>query len=464
MPTIQLNNFGGIMPKIHPTLLPQTGATKAHNCVLKNGKLVPLRMPLLEEIDTISYDIVNFNEAKTIFKWDNDKGSQFVLFQNIIDCVLAMFVENNRYMFYIAGQTNIGKNHHDICVCYQSDDGNLKTMSLVKPPPPDLEIEREGEEIPEDEENIRYTFFFQTWVDELGYESEVSNPSKEIEYVDGDSISISEWDTTGGDLNSFKDAKKRRIYKVITGSETGQIQFIYEQEINDEGVFPQISINVKDEDAGEIITPINSVHDKVNGIVALPGFYAMWCKCTPKTVRFSENAPTNFPEEYAYEVEYDIVGLAAIGNVVYVLTTGSPFLISGTSPDAMIVTKIASPQPCISRRTICIVDNIVFYVSYDGICSLSDGKVTVITKDFFSKDEWKEVISDDMVMCGYDNKLLLWTNKSSKKVGYIFDFTNKTVTTFDEYTNALYVDVVSGKLFFIKENEEQETSGGENGL
>jgi hypothetical protein len=38
MPTIKIDNFAGIMPKVHPTLLPDACATMAHNCILKDGK------------------------------------------------------------------------------------------------------------------------------------------------------------------------------------------------------------------------------------------------------------------------------------------------------------------------------------------------------------------------------------------------------------------------------------------
>ena len=465
MPTIQINNFGGIVPRIHPTLLPANCATKAHNCVLKSGKLVPMKESSVEEVMTISMDdnIEDLNHAKTIYKWDTKNRHVFLLFKNDLDCVRGNFLEDEQHKIFIAGQTNVGEENKDICVVYEnSKELEYKVMSMYKPAPPELEVVRESQEKITDE-NIRYTFFFSSWIDELGYESEMSNPSNEVEYIDGDAIAISGWD------DPPLDAKKRRIYKVITGLETNNIQFVMDQDINEETYsFPAITIQQKDEDAGELAPSISNAHKKVNGICYVSGgFYAMWCSCSPKTVRFSEGSPNNFPEEYSYEVEYEIVGLASTGNNVFVITTGNPYVISGSTPDAMVATKLSSYQGCVDKRTICVMDGSVFYVSQDGICMLTEGSASaiVVTKDYFSKREWAEVINGDMIMCGYDDTLYLWKmpvgEEEEPSYSYTFSFIDKTsgITTFDEQTTALSVDPVSDKMFYVKKIEDKT---GEN--
>ena len=47
--TIRVDNFHGIQPRLHPTLLADGMAVTAHNCRLKNGKLVPLKEPSMEK-------------------------------------------------------------------------------------------------------------------------------------------------------------------------------------------------------------------------------------------------------------------------------------------------------------------------------------------------------------------------------------------------------------------------------
>lgn len=452
MPTIQLNNFGGIIPRIHPTLLPYNCATKAHNCVLKNGKLVPLKEPGIENVKTICMDKLNdLNEVKTIYRWNEGEENPFVLFNEYVDCVPSNFYEDETHKFYIAGKTNEGSEDRDICVVYKKNNViKKKSMLMIAPPAP--VVTRVGDAIPEEEENIKYTFFFQTWVDELGFESEISEPSSEIAYLDGDTIKVSAWETP------YLNVAKRRIYKVITDLDgNGNIQFVSEEDI----LFTssELTISLKDEDAGEIYTPVTSSHRKVEGMVYVPGnFYAMWCSCSPKTVRFSSGAPNNFPDEYAYEVEYEIVGLAVIGNSIVVLTKSNPFIISGTSPEGMIVTKIPSMQGCLSKKTICVMDGIVFYISKDGLCMISEGdaSVKIATSEFFSKREWKEMLSEDISLIGYDSMLFLWRENNSKP-SYIFSLTDgiSAITTYDEYAKSEYVDPITDKMYFIKEKQEQ---------
>jgi hypothetical protein len=45
MPSIVLNQFGGMIPKIDPRNLPQAAAQQAHNCNLAGGKLAPIDVP-----------------------------------------------------------------------------------------------------------------------------------------------------------------------------------------------------------------------------------------------------------------------------------------------------------------------------------------------------------------------------------------------------------------------------------
>lgn len=456
MPTIQINNFGGIVPRIHPTLLPDGCAVVAHNCFLKDGKLTPIKEPDVVDIETFSFNNLggSLSSIKTMHLWHLGDIQKFVLFNTVVDCVPGNFYEDEQYKFFVAGQTNVGEHGKDICVVYKKDE-QYKMMTMLKTPPPNLEVtvNRSDPLTEEEKENLRYTFYFQSWVDELGFESEVSGASDEIEYLDGESVTISAWSDVPDN------AVKRRIYKVITGLELGGTpQYITEQDI-DNGSFPALTFEIKDEDAGEVMPTITNPHNKVEGICPSPGGYAIWCTCSPKTVRFSDGAPNNFPNEYAYEVEYEIVGLASIGNSVVVLTKGNPFIITGTTPDAMIVTKLSAMQACISRKSICVADGAVYYVSKDGICMITEGSmsVNVVTSSYFTKRDWDKIVSEDIILCSYDNVIYMW-NPNVPDISYSFSFLDKLsgIVTFNERTNAVVVDPVSDKMYFIKQTGESE--------
>lgn len=448
MPTIQLNNFGGIIPRIHPTLLPYNCATKAHNCKLKNGKLVPIKKASMVKDDLLYFigdDSFEKTDVSTAFPWNVKNLTTFLLFKGIVDIAKPNFYSEDKPRLFVTGETDIDG---DQPIVLWKDGRDIEMMSLYKKDPPELYVENNSSH-DSNEDNLKYTYFFQTWVDELGYESGCSKPSNEVVYVDGDSITISAW------INPPEKAIKRRIYKVVSGLETdGNIQFVKEQWKGDTKFYSN-TFQIKDEDAGEIMPMITSIPEDLQGMCFVSGgFYVGYCRSDLRKVRFSEiGLPNSYPEEYSYEVDEDIVGLAATQSNVWVLTKGHPYVISGSSPESMIVTKIPAMQGCIAKRGICILDGSVFYISHDGICMLTEGNgtVEVVTNDYFTKEQWNEIVDENTIMIAYDSALFVWGKKDLDVGGFRIEFLDKTsaITTFDYKTQCVCVDAVSDKMYFI---------------
>jgi hypothetical protein len=299
--------------------------------------------------------------------------------------------------------------------------------------------------------NLRYTFFYQTWVNEYGYESQVSDASGEITYNDGDQMSITAVTPVP------EGAVARRIYKVVTGTETESIQFVWEQAVGT-NEFGASTFTVKDEDAGDILTPMTECPRDLAWIANVPGnFYAGFATSKPRQVCFSEiNVPTSWPNAYRYDVREDTVGLAVSGNTVFVLTVGQPYAISGTDPAAMTVSRIASNQGCVSKYSICTMNNAVFYASQDGVCMLSEGSQSeiVMTKSLFTKEQWTELNPSSCLMATHDTALhMFFTKTDGTRVAYVLDMIegDPVLTTQSDVANAIYADVESDGLYIIKE-------------
>lgn len=60
-------------------------------------------------------------------------------------------------------------------------------------------------------------------------------------------------------------------------------------------------------------------------------------------------------------VAHDIVGLAALGQSLLVLTTGYPYLITGTHPSSMGMERLDIEQSCVAKRSISNVGGGVIY-------------------------------------------------------------------------------------------------------
>lgn len=466
MPTIKIDSFSGIMPRVHPTLLPDGCAVTAHNCRLKSGKLSPLRQPIKVSGKRIRLEngLDKIANAQAVYLWRRNGGvEEFIAWPDVVKVAPSNIADDTLRRVFVTGATGIGTGGKEPCAYISTSTGSgFSRHTLVKTKLPNLTTDGESptltlaEGSAADTNNLRYTFFFQTWVDAYGYESPVSaiDPeTDEVIYNDGDTVSVAAVTAPTG-------AVKRRVYKVVTGTQTESIQFIIEQ--TKTGVdFSEMTFTVKDEDAGEVLPRIIAPPSDLSWMSYIPGgFYAGYSPAMPRTVLFSDvNRPTSWPDDYHYDVRDDIVGIAVSGNVVYAMTRGTPWVLSGTAPESMSVSACASPQACVSARSICVMEGAVFYASQDGICMMSPNsdyaaKVVVLTEKYFSKREWEELNPATCIMDGYDGALFCWfTLAGGGRRGYVIDLREgaAAVTTHDEQAKASFYDVEDDALYYVRE-------------
>lgn len=457
MPTIKTDSFSGIMPRVHPTLLPDGCAVKAHNCRLYSGKLSPLRQPIKVSGKRIRLEngLDKIANAESLYLWRRgDNIEEFLAWPGIVKVAQGNIADDALDRIFVTGETgNGGSGHNYPCSYISSSTGSSFTRhSLVKTAlaAPTVTVES-GE--PSDANNIRYTVFFQTWVDAYGYESGVSDPSEEVEYNDGNEITIAA-------VNAPAGAVIRRIYKVVTGSASETVQFVTEQAVTGSG-FLDKTVAIKDEDAGEVMPSMVSPPADLSWMSYVPGnFYAGFSTSRLRTVMFSDvNKPTSWPDAYMYDIRDNIVGLAVAGNTVYALTDGYPWALSGSAPESMTPTVLSSPQACVSSRSICVMDGAVFYASQDGICMLSGSTdypalVPVITEKYFSKREWDSLNPSSCIMDTYDGALHAWfTLDNGLRQGYVIDLGEgvSAITTHDEQAKAVLYDAKSDGLYYVRE-------------
>ena len=472
MPTIKTDVFGGILPKVHPTLLPEGCAVRAHNCRLHSGKLVPLRQPSRVSANLrLENGLARIADAKSIYLWHGAGRSEWLAWPGIVTVARGNIADDELRRVFVSGDTGIGGDGKNEPGAYiTSKDGlSFTRHSLVKASLPAPVVTR-TQGTPLDENNRRFTYFFQTWADKYGYESAPSprstnpapagdeNEDGDFIYNDGDEVSVAEIPTA----DTPAGAVKRKIYKAIAGSgpEADSIMLIAQQDILGLG-FQEFVFRVKDEDAVGSIPMFQSPPGDLDLMTYVSGgFYAGISRSRPRTVMFSDtNIPTSWPVAYTIDVPDNIVSIAVVGNTVYVLTDGCPRAVSGLSPDTMADTGIPSPQACVSPRSVCVMENAAFYASHDGIVMLSPelgASAKVITEQHFGKDEWTALNPASCIMAGYDGALHAWfrPNGSISPQGYIIDLrAGKTaaITTHDERAKAVHYDPETDGLYYVRE-------------
>lgn len=469
---VKLDQFAGLQPRLDPTSLGDYQATIAQNCRLHTTKLNPIQKArnVTDFPVRIEGGLTDIGDAKTIAIWTRGNGIRDVIaWPGIVTVAPSNIFDDNRYRLFISGETGVsdkenGENQPAVLV--SSLDGKTYDRHRIHiEVPPAAEVENEVAFSELDVANLRYAYFFQTWVDEYGYESGMSAVATndkgemvEIQYNDGDKI---KW--VGIAAESIPDQiVSRRLYKTIAGSSesTDSIKFVCEQKMVDGSFADKTSIIVKDEDTGEIISSITSIPADLVWMLDMPGnFYVGFLRSNPRQVCFSEvNLPTSWPDAYRYSIRDYAIGIAVAGNTAFILTTGYPWAISGTDPNGMTAAKIVSEQACVSARSICTLEGRVYYASQDGICVLSESSLnsTVITRAYWDKVSWAKLNPATCIMKSYDNALFCWfTLADGTHDAYIIDFDtggNPIITQHDDYASCAFTDVENDALYFVGVN------------
>ena len=483
MATVKIDTFGGIAPRQHPTQLADGMSVVAHNCRLETGKLVPLRQPKM--VEDASYllegGLDDIAKARSMHVWRKADGSfDFLLFGGATWAAPGNVAADDLTRILVSGATGVSftdannKLWNNTPVVYIRDNGEKIVYPICKNPLGYPVVSRDSS-VPLDD-NRRYTRFFFTWVDEYNMESPCSLPSRnsggvdaDFEYMDGDTV-VAEKPANVPEL-----AVKIRVYKVVTGTEEGRIQFVHEVLVSDLPSLTNISFKVKDEDAGEVMPEMESPPCDLSCIRDVPGaFYCGFSPSAPKTVCFSDiDLLYSWPIAYRYDVADNIVALAVTSNSVFALTEGWPYVLSGTAPESMSVAKLAGPAACVSARGVCVYRNAVYFVSNQGLMVIANsadaGTVCQnLTDKVFTKDQWLALNPSSCVMGQHDGALFLYFTlgegavrpafvpESAKHVGLTIDLMENSaiaVSTHDEAATCLCVDEREDKMYFVRKGE-----------
>jgi hypothetical protein len=159
-----------------------------------------------------------------------------------------------------------------------------------------------------------------------------------------------------------------------------------------------------------------------------------------------------WPGKYKISLEHDIVGLRALGSDLFVMTTGYPYIISGSDPAVLSTSRYATNYPCLSARSIVQTDVGVMYATHEGlaVASLSGG-VQIITAVAHSPETWKAALDpatlvatfyDGMYFGAYSTGSFFF--RRTEGGGAVGDIIDQSVTF-----TAAWFDAASGYLYYV---------------
>jgi len=288
-------------------------------------------------------------------------------------------------------------------------------------------------------------YYLMTFVDDINVEGPPSDISQMVNRLPNQKVALSSIP-----VSSDPNVTKKRIYRSSTGSsETAGFYFLVELD----NATTSYTDWRRATELSEGFSQRENPPDNLLGLVAMPnGFFAAF---KDMEVWFSEQyLPASWPSQYMMTVGSPIVGLAVLGNDLYVLTEEAPYVISGNSPGLMSQAKLHLFQSCVSKRSIARVENMVCYASPDGLVGLSGGTGRVLTDNYYAKDTWAALNPENIIGAVFDLKYIAFLASGSGSVVFDFDSDGKhDLTTCDTTCAGAYYDAANDLLYMIISNE-----------
>lgn len=249
----------------------------------------------------------------------------------------------------------------------------------------------------------RATSYKVTYITACGEESAPSPAAGIVDVAVGDAVALHDPNTMPSN------AVARRWYRSVIGSK-GEVVWLFVTESASSGF---IDAKCQYELGESLITDEHAPPPECILGVAPYGdtTTVVW---TNKNLYFSEPMmPHAYKERHIQRVFYNIVAVQGfIDNVesehtykLAIFTDGLPYVVYGHLPDNATIREVQDWQPCVSARSVCTAEGLVYYTSPHGIVAFSGSNAKVITADFFTENEWAAMLPHTQRLCFWSGRL-----------------------------------------------------------
>ena len=426
MASIRLKGFGGIVPRTEPKILPDNAAQTAQNVRLIRGRLEAWYHP--KNTTTVA------TGTKSIYLWRRlDGTSEWLLWTVDVDVIAAPVAEDQYSRIYYTGD-GIPKVRG-----YSAGVATVKDVKMTKPNTPVASTAAVTDP-------TKWCYYVITYVDAWGTEGPPSDISNKVEFVEGQTITV----TMPGYHPGYT---KWRLYRSAAGEETDAFYYV------DEILISSLSyVDTKtDAQLAEELPLFENPPDDIKGVILHPNGFAVAFR-GKEVLMTLPYLVHSWPSEYRLTLDYDIVGLAISCGAILVLTKGTPYVITGSHPEQMTVTRLMVNQSCVAKKSIAQIGNLVCYASPDGLVIAHCGGATALgTEKYYTRDQWQALTPANFVAAVQDGRYLAWSGST----GLIFDMDEgiAALTTTNEVATALYADLQDDKLYMVQGTDLTEWNG-----
>lgn len=400
---IKLEDFGGMIPRVSPRLLPVQAATLARNTKLLNGELRGFRSP--REIADLTYEPFTVKRAYRIQYNDQyyGAGEHWLAFDSRdVDVVRSPIVNDRFDRYYWAGDgrpkyNTLSRILHGLDPYYLGVPAPI-TAPTVTPPAGSDETRT----------------YLVTFVSAYGEEGAPS--PYVIATGNAGTWQLTNLPTVVAE-SSFREITHKRIYRTVVGNNSALYYLVATVAVsdttyNDTSNDDEVVLNNVMESTTWAEPP-----DDLEGFVAMPNGYLVGWK--DRRLCFSEAyRPWAWPAEYELSTEFEIVGLCVWGSTLIIGTKSQPYIGQGVTPASFTMQKMDAIEPCLSRRGMVATVAGAYYPSTNGLCLVNSAGVTIVTQDILTKEEWANYNPADVFAAQLGLQYIAF---NSSNFGFVFN-------------------------------------------
>ena len=450
MTRIAITAFDGMMPRIHPELLPPTAAQQCANARIASGALEPWKSP------SSVLTLTSASQVQTIYRYgdtvSNPDTQYWFQFTTDVDVVKGPINGDTEEKTYWTDGTYPKKTKASLAIGappypssnlkmgipspsyvtspYTSPSGYapVATVSGVATDPNSTPID---------------SIYVVTYVSSWGEESSPSLPSNQVTWRVGQTVTV----TLPGVLSGPYDVTNVRIYRSATGNSRTAFQFLTTKTVAS-ATHADTALNSA---LGEVIPSFDwdMPPDDLEGLTSMGnGIMAAFFE---STLCFSEPyVPYAWPAKYQLSTDAPIVGLGAFGQSLFVGTTRGIYIVSGVDPAGMTMEKLPLSQTCLSKRSIVPMLGGVVFASPDGLFLISPAGSQNLTESILTREEWQAYEPSTIRAWEIDGRYYAFYDNGTK-AGLIFTFGQQaSFVTTTHYAYAGYQEKLTDSLYFVQ--------------
>jgi hypothetical protein len=370
-----LNQFGGMMPRVSPRLLPPTAASFASNAKLTNGALRGFRSPLRVATVTLPPGLGAAARAFPIYRPD---GSLYFFPRgDPLASLVRSPVTGDQFHRYYWTEPGQSPRYAPLS---QMENGVFFTLGVQRPTAAPVVTPSGGGGAGAVQTIRAYAY---TYVTQFGEEGPPSPAAIATGWSD-DTWHASGWtDVSQPD----RPVTKVNVYRTVPGQQVTDFFFVVQ--------LPVATSSYADTQT-DVAVALNAILPSVGwdepppdlqGLVAhASGFLAGF---VGRDVYLSvPYRPHAWPASNILTLQEEIVALSPLGDAIVALTKAYPIILSGSTPTAVTPISLNDIQPCLSPRSVVQSGANVVYASPNGLVAVSTSGVELLTNDLVTREEW----------------------------------------------------------------------------